>query len=261
MTSYAVTTIPVGSSEIPGPELFWMSHWDQWFPLTFQVVLIEGGDVLALVNTGPAEDLEPMNEGWASFLGERAAMKRKPGEFILDQLNSRGIQPEDITHVVLTPLQLYTVSNVLAFTSAQICIARRGWVHFHTTHEHPHDNRATSIPDEILVELVTTAWPRVRLLEDEDQLAPGLRTWWSGGHHRASMVVEVDTPNGVVAISDTFFYLRNVHENHPVGISENIYEALSTYERVASTADHILPLYDPANLETYPDGIVSRLDP
>ena len=260
MSRYSVTTMPVGTSLIPGPELFWMSHWDEWLPLTFQVVLIEGDGIRALVNTGPAEDLEPMNRGWASFLGEKAAMTREPGQFVLEQLESRGIRPEEITHVILTPLQLYTVSNVLAFERAEICIARRGWVHFHTTHEHPHDNRATSIPDDILVELVTTAWPRVRLLEDEDELAPGLRTWWSGGHHRASMVVEVDTPAGVVAISDTFFHLQNVEEDHPIGISENIYEALAAHARVRRTADIIVPLYDPANFDRFADGVVSRAD-
>ena len=107
---------------------------------------------------------------------------------------------------------------------------------------------------------MTTAWPRVRLLEDEDELAPGLRTWWSGGHHRASMVVEVDTPAGVVAISDTFFHLQNVEEDHPIGISENIYEALAAHARVRRTADIIVPLYDPANFDRFPDGVVSRAD-
>ena len=260
MSEYAVTTMPVGRSVIPGPELFWMSRWDEWLQLEFQVILIEGDGVVALVNTGPAADLGPMNEGWASFLGARAAMSRRPGEFVLDQLDARGVTPADVTHVILTPLQLYTVSNVLAFPNARICIARRGWVHFHTTHRHPHDDRATSIPDEILRELVTGAWDRVRLLEDEDEIASGLRTWWSGGHHRASIVVEVDTPNGVVAISDTFFHLSNVMDEHPIGISENIYEAMETYARVRATADHILPLYDPGNFERYPGGSVSRLD-
>jgi glyoxylase-like metal-dependent hydrolase (beta-lactamase superfamily II) len=233
MTTYSVTTLAVGSSIIPGPELFWMNDFDQWHPLVFQVVLIQGPGVTAIVNTGPALDLAPMNDGWASFLGEKARLER------------------------LTPLQLYTVSNVLAFPNAQIAIAERGWVHFHTTHEHPHDNRATSIPDEILVELVTTAWPRVRLLKDEDEIAPGLRTWWSGGHHRASIVVEVDTDKGVVAISDSYFHERNVVENVPLGINENMYEVIACYERVRRTADVILPLYDPANFERHPGGRVA----
>lgn len=257
MTDYEVTTLAVGESIIPGPELFWMNNFEEWFPLTFQSVLIRGNGIVALVNTGPAADLEPMNAGWASFLGEKARMQRGEGEFILDQLAAHGVSPAEVTHVILSPLQLYTVSNVLAFPNAQICIARRGWVHFHTTHEHPHDSRATSIPDDILAPLVTTEWPRVRLLEDEDQLADGLRTWWSGGHHRASIVVEVDTEIGVVAISDSYFHERNVTENVPLGINENMYEILAAYDRVRRTADVILPLYDPANFTRFPQGRVS----
>lgn len=257
MKRYSVTTLALGTAEVPGPELYWMSHFEEWFPLVFQAVLIRGEGVCALVNTGPARDLTDMNDQWASFLGERARMHRGDGQFILDQLAAHGVAPDDITHVILTPLQLYTVSNVLAFPSAEICIAERGWVHFHTTHQHPHDNRATSIPDEILTELVTTAWSRVRLLKDEDEIAPGLRTWWSGGHHRASIVVEADTASGVVAISDTFFVHENVTDDVPIGISENIYEALATHDRVRRTADIVLPLYDPENFSRFPDGLVA----
>ena len=257
MSSFRVTTLPVGHSEIPGPELYWMREWDRWFPLTFQVVLLQSSDAVVLVNTGPAADLGPMNEGWESFLGPRARMRRHDGEFVIDQLARVGVAPGDVTHVVLTPLQLYTVSNVLAFPDARICISRRGWEHFHRVRTHPHDDRATSIPDEILVALVTTAWPRVRLLDDEDTVLPGLRTWWSGGHHRASIVVEADTAAGVAAISDTFFHLDNVMSNHPIGISENIYESMACHERVRRTADLIVPLYDPANFDRFPDGVIA----
>lgn len=260
MTLYSVRTMPVGKSVIPGPELFWMSRWDEWLPLTFQSVLIRGGDVTVLINTGPALDLGPMNTGWATFLGERAAMSRRDGEFILDQLDANRVRPGDVTHVVLTPLQLYSVSNVLAFPNAQVCISKRGWLHFHATHGHPHDNRATSIPDDILVPLVTSAWPRVRLLEDEDQLAPGLRTWWAGGHHRASIVIEVDSTAGVVAISDCYFYLENVTDDHPIGISESLEELRVAYRRVRQRADIFLPLYDPKNFERFPAGWVAGED-
>lgn len=256
MTEYSVTTLAVGHGQVPGPELYWMTKFDEWHPLTFQCVLIRGNGVVALVNTGPAADLEPMNAGWETFLGPKARMHREDGEFILEQLTRLGVAPEDVTHVILTPLQLYSVSNVLAFPRAQVCIAERGWVHFHTTHDHPHDNRATSIPDDILVALVTTAWPRVRLLADEDEIVPGIRTWWAGGHHRASIVVEVDTPKGVVAVSDAYFRVENVVDDIPIGINENIYEVLECYRRVRERADVILPLYDPDNFARHPDGRV-----
>jgi len=253
---YTIAILPVGLGDVPGPELFWMRDFDQWHTLQFQVMLITGPGITALVNTGPARDLTSMNDGWAAFLGERARLRREPGEFVLDHLARLNIDPADITHVILTPLQLYTVSNVLAFPNAQICLSKRGWLHFHTTHEHPHDDRATSIPDDILAALVTDAWPRVRLLEEEDEIAPGLRTWWSGGHHRASLAVEVDTGAGTVAISDSYFVLANVERNHPIGINESFAEIFATYARVRETADIVLPLYDPDNLRRFPTGVI-----
>jgi len=256
VTRFEATLLAVGRSEIPGPELFWMSDWDAWYPLVFQVVLLRDAGVTVLVNTGPGPDLRALNDRWSAVLGERAVLHRSPGELLADQLARQGVSPEDVTHVILTPLQLYTVGNVLAFPAAQICLARRGWIQFHTTHAHPHDDRASSIPDDILVHLVTDVWPRVRLLGDEEEILPGLRAWWCGGHHRASMVVEADTDAGTAAISDCYFYLDNVERNHPIGITENIAEALAAYQRVRDTADIVLPLYDPANFDRYPGGRV-----
>jgi hypothetical protein len=253
---YGVRSLPVGHADIPGPELFWMSNWSDWFPLTFQVVLIQGGGLTVLVNTGPAHDLAPMNELWVKILGERAPMRRSDDELITAALATVSVRPQDVTHLILTPLQFYTTSNVPLFTNAQICLSRRGWVHYHTTHAHPHDVRWNCIPRNVLIHMVTDAWDRVRLLEDDDEIAPGLRTWWAGGHHRATLAVEVDTAVGTVVISDVFFYYENVEESRVLGINENMYEALTAYER-ARTAAHRVPLYDPKVFERYAGGVIA----
>lgn len=255
--NYGVRILPLGFGEVPGPEVYWMSDWDKWYRLAFQAFLIEGPGIRALVGTGPARDLSEMNAGWASFLGERAAFQREPGQWLPEQLAAIGVELDSITHVLLTPLQLYTTANVLAFPNAQVCITRRGWEHFHTTHRHPHDDRATSLPPEVLASLVLDGWHRVRLLADEDEVAPGLRTWWSGAHHRASMAVEVDTSEGIVTITDSYFTGRNLEENHPIGIAENIYEAIAVHERIRRVADVALTLYDEDQLARFPDGIVA----
>lgn len=257
---YSVRLLHLGDGDVPGPEVFWMSDWDVWHRLAFQAVLVQGPGVTALIGTGPAKDLGPMNAGWASFLGERAAMRREPGQWLPDQLGTLGLAPDDITHVLLTPLQLYTTSNVPLFTRAQICVTERGWQHFHRTKNHPHDDRWTSLPPAVLEFLTITAWDNVRLLADEDEIAPGLRTWWAGSHHRASMVVEIDTPRGLVTVTDAYFTRRNLETNHPIGICENIYEAMAVHERVRRIADIPLTIYDPAQLETYPDGVVVAAD-
>ncbi len=254
---YSVRSLKVGQVEIPGPELFWMGGWDEWYPLWLQIVLIQGNGVTALVNTGPPPDLSPINSIWTSMLGDRAELIRAPEEEIDAVLARVGLSPSDITHLFLTPLQLYTTGNVLRFPNATICLSKRGWIHYHTTHEHPHDSRWHSISKEVLVHMVTDGWDRVRLLEPEDEPISGIRSWDSGVHHRASMVVEVDSASGVVAISDSFFYYENIEEGRLLGINENMYEALAANQRVLNTAQHIIPLYEPRVFDRYPEGIVA----
>jgi hypothetical protein len=55
--TYEVQVLKVGQSDVPGPEVYWMSHWDQWLTLYFYMVVIRGGESVAIVNTGPPLDL------------------------------------------------------------------------------------------------------------------------------------------------------------------------------------------------------------
>lgn len=55
-----------------------------------------------------------------------------------------------------------------------------------------------------------------------------------------------------------FFHYANVEGGHIVGINENMYEALATYERTRRVADHIVPLHEPAVFDRYPDGIIAK---
>lgn len=256
--TYDVRVLKAGQTRIPGPELFWMSEWGQWYTIFFNVVLIRGEGRTVLVNTGAPDDLTPINETWERVLGEGARFERAEDERILPRLRSAGVAPEDVTHVIVTPFQLYSTAGIPLFPNAEICLSKRGWVHFHTTHNHPHDIRWASFSREVLTHLVVDAWDRVRLLEDEDEVAPGVRTWWAGTHHRASLAVEVDTPQGTVVASDAFFHYANVEQGHILGINENMYEALETYERTRRGADHIVPLYDPEVFDRYPGGAIAK---
>ena len=60
-----------------------------------------------------------------------------------------------------------------------------------------------------------------------------------------------------MALSDAYFYLENVERPHPIGINESMYEALDAYARVARTADVVVPLYDPKNLDRFAGGVVA----
>lgn len=241
-SAWTVDLIAVADAEIPGPQLYWMRSFNEWFPITFQVVVLRNNEYTVLINAGLPEDIGPYNASVVAEMGDRSrVLARRP---LIDQLGELDVHAESVTHVILSPLQWYTTGTIPYFPSATICLSERGWVHFHTTHDHPHDVRARSIPETILRHLVTDAWPRVRLLADEERLLPGLRTWWSGGHHRASIVIEIDTAQGTVAVTDAAFHAANVADNIPLGINESLEETLLTYSRLRG-ADHLIALYDP----------------
>lgn len=258
---WSVRVCSVGESLIRGPEVFWMSDWDEMLPLAFNVTVARRADAVALVNTSPPEPTDIVVQGFPQmrYLHDAPGgdLVRSPRQTMVGALETLGLTPDDVTHVLLTPLELYTTGTLHLFRSAEVCITRRGWVHFHTTHDHPHDKRWRSFPRETLVDLVTDSWDRVRLLEDEDEILPGLRTWWSGAHHRESMVVEIDTAAGVVAVSDSFFYYENVEDGRLLGLNESMYEALACNQRVLRTARHIVPIHDPKVFDRYPDGLIA----
>jgi hypothetical protein len=258
---YGVRSISVGTFEEPGPAVFWMQRFDEWISLRLQLVLIRGSGRTVLVNTALPDDLSGLHAEFPTALmwqppGQRGATIRRPDELQVPALAAAGVAPEDVTDIILTPIVRYTTETLDAFPNARIHMSKRGWIHFHTTHSHPHDHRG-AFPRDTLVHLVTDWWDRVSLLEDEHEIAPGLRTWHSGVHHRSSLVVEVDTLAGTVAISDSFFVYENIEGGIPLGLNESFDEMFATNARVLRTARHIVPLYDARVFERYPGGVIA----
>ncbi len=264
--NYKVNVLRLGRFNVPNWEVFWMSKFNTPenhgnLPLTLNMVVIQGNGINAIVNTGPSREMIPvLDEKWRKLFGEDAGLYVSPEEYPENALGSIGLTPDDIDYVFVTPFQTYSVGNINMFKNAKICLSKKGWISLMAPEwkNHPHDQRDGCIPDENLRYILFDAWDRLRLLEDEDVIADGLSVFWSGVHHRASMCVKCDTETGPMIASDSFFYAENVEQNWPIGISENMYEALRCYERVRKEAAHIIPLYDPKVYDKYKDGIVAK---
>lgn len=265
--NYKVNVLKLGRFQVPNWEVFWMSRFNvpensEPLPLTLNMVVIQGGGKTAIVNTGPSKEMIPVLDAkWRKLFGENAGLHVDESEYPENALATLGIKPEDVDYVFLTPFQAYSVGNVNMFGNAKICVSKKGWKLLMAPEwkKHPHDfPRQSCIPDENFNYLVGEAWDRLVLLEDEDTVEDGLSVFWSGVHHRASMCIKAETKTGAMITSDSFFYEENVLERWPIGINESMYEALECYERVASEARHIIPLYDPKVFDKYPGGVVAE---
>lgn len=255
--TYAVRVFRAARADVPRPEVFWMSGWSEWETLHFYVVLIQGTGINALINTGPPKDLEVLNSRWRAFGGQRCQLIREETETPESILKTAGLTPADITHILLTPLQLYTTANLKLFRNAQICFLRRGWVE-DVIARPPwlHVPREFCVADDVLHYLLFEAWHRVRLLDDEDDICPGIHAAWVGTHHRSSTLFLIQTTRGIVGVSDCAFKYGNL-DDHPLGIGESIEEGYYAYRRIRKEVHHFVPLYDPDVLSRYPHGVVA----
>ena len=252
--TYRVDVLKMGHLEVPGPEVYWMSHWEQWETLTFYMVLIRGNGKTIIINTGLPSDLATLNTALGTFAGTRCRLFRTEEERPLNALEKIGVRPESVDHVLLTPLQSYATANIPLFPRAEICFSRRGWIEdIMARPSFVHSPRQMCIPDDVLKYLLFQAWERVSLIEDECEVCPGIHAWWSGGHHRSSMVYSIEAAAGLVMVGDCAFKYGNL-TRHPLGIAESLAECNVAYRRIQQNAAHFIPLYDPDVLVRYPSG-------
>jgi hypothetical protein len=258
MPQYTLQFVPVGHNELPG----WIgsagSPTHVWETYTFYIVLIRGEGRLIAINSGPPTDLADLNAAMSPAGGDRTYVHVAPHERTLAALESVGVYPDEVDTLLLSPLVGYATGNVDLFRRAEICILRRGWTDFFapTYRERNDIRRFADIPREQLTHLVTDAWPRVRLLEDEDTLAPGITTWFAGVHHRSSLATCISTSIGRVVYTDAFFFFRNREQRVPIGIAESVFEHLELEARLDRDADLVLPGFDGSILERFPSRIV-----
>lgn len=256
--TYEIDLLELGRWDwAPGFEMFWMEPNAPSEPLSVVSLLIRGGGHTVLLNTGPDPALLPaLNQAWASF-DPRHQLRVHDHQRLEAALASAGAAPDDVDTVIVTPFQPYAIGNLLTLDRAVYALSKQGWIEFHAPRwrQHPHDHRPFCIPGPILTSLVTDKWPQVRLLEDEEEILPGLRCFWTGAHHRSSMAVSISTREGRVIASDCFFRYENITENRPLGINESLSETLAAYERIRAEAEILIPLYDPRVFDRHPNGI------
>lgn len=257
---YSVQAFNAGTFYVPGPEVYWLEGWNQREEMNAVVFLVRGGGKNILINTGPPQDLATLNEAWLKFFGyPEAQIVRTEEQRVQNILRTQGLAPDDISTVIVTPLQLYATANIHLFQRAQICISRKGWIEdFQAPYYHLHVPRHLRISREVNDYLQNEGWERLRLLADEEEILPGLRVFWAGVHHRSSLAVCIETEKGTVVITDSFFKYGNVEQGKYLGVMESMMEADATWARLRKDGKILASIYDPEVFKRYPNGVLAR---
>lgn len=202
---FSVNVLKMGVVPVPGPEVYWMSHWDQFEELAFLMVVARNEKHTVVVNCGPPVDITQMNAFWKPFHPSgKVQFARSESERPVNALASLGIDPKDVTHLIVSPLVGYACGNLSLFPNAQFVISRTGWIEDVIAPAYAaHVPREIFVPNDVLRFLLFDAWDRVRFM-DEGEVCPGVRVWWAGVHHRSSLAIAIDSKEGQVLASDSF---------------------------------------------------------
>lgn len=144
-------------------------------------LLVRTGDELILIDTGNGSKLSPK---------EQTIFDLAPGDVLLDNLQARGVAPEDVTMVLLTHLHMdhvggasRTVGDTVAasFPNARYVVQRREW-------EDALHNRS-HMRVSYRLENLEPLQGQLHLLDGDAEVAPGVSVHVTGGHTRAHQCV------------------------------------------------------------------------
>lgn len=254
---YSVRVFRAGGEYGPAASVYWNDRLAEYCDLYYYLALIENEDRRILVNTGMPEDFTEF-ENFVKAWNPNCRIYRDTSEGTKQILGSAGLTPADIDLVLITPLTVYSTGNLALFPNAKFGFNRKGWIDFWAPAKHaPRLPLNIAMCRQSRVFLAETGVERVRLLEDEEDVYPGVRCFHTGGHHASSMAISVETAKGTVILGDCFFTYDNLEKNIPIGWAENHQEIYAAYARVRDEADIAVPLYDPEVLKRYPNGVIA----
>jgi glyoxylase-like metal-dependent hydrolase (beta-lactamase superfamily II) len=195
-------------------------------PLTLHyfVWLILGGPHPILVDTGFLED-EARARQIRNYVSPAAMVERA------------GVKPAEVPIALITHLHYDHWAGHSLFPAAEFWI-QRDEVAFWTGPFGRLPAFRQSANAEALARLVTLNYAdRVRIVEGDREVLPGLRVHRVGGHTAGLQIVTVETARGpVVLTSDASHFYRNVEARQPVQIITSLPEMLAAFETIHALA-------------------------
>ncbi|HVO88590.1 MAG TPA: N-acyl homoserine lactonase family protein [Casimicrobiaceae bacterium] len=218
MTTYSIHPLEIGRRRADSALFMFLTDPGVEIEIAYRLWVLRSGEQLFVVDTGP-----PLEEA------HRRGITRV--REIDEALAEVGVRGEDVRTVVLTHLHWDHAANAAKFPNA-VYLAQRGEIEFFRSHarEHPAMNRFFS-HQAYLGTLIDQG--RIRPIDGDQPIAPGLTAMRVGGHTPGSQMLVVDAVEGTSVITgDAIPLHRNYLENIPSGIVVNTLEAIAALERV-----------------------------
>jgi glyoxylase-like metal-dependent hydrolase (beta-lactamase superfamily II) len=221
---YEVYALKYAERETTACQFFYRDPSHDPITLHFYVWLIRGGPHPVLVDAGCGED-DAAQRGLRNYVSPAVMVERA------------GVRPADVPVVAISHLHWDHWAGHRLFPSAEFWVQREEAA-FWTGPIARYDLYRQLANAPALGELVTLNYAgRIRLVEAEREILPGLRVHWVGGHTAGLQIVSVETAKGrVVLTSDASHFFRNVERRWPTQIITSLPQMLAAFDTIHELA-------------------------
>jgi glyoxylase-like metal-dependent hydrolase (beta-lactamase superfamily II) len=251
---YKITALDYGYQIYPAQFVFFGASFDEWVRVELYLFVLQGGGKNVLIDAGMSKiHAEYSNPYITANLGEK-------GEFIiredpLDLLQEhKGLKENDIDYIYIIHFHLDHVCNLPMFKKSKFIVSRRNFSEV-VAPRHPEMVPPIIFPREAIHYLMGEANDRLLLIDDHQEILPGIDMFTSGGHTLGHQTIRVLTNKGYHFFPmDNLPFYKNLEKHIPVGNPVNLsqaYDALKIAEREQGVV--VVP-HDPILKEKYPDG-------
>ncbi len=221
---YEVYALKYGERDTTACQFFYREASHAPITLHYFVWLITGGPHPILVDTGFLDD-DARQRGIRNYVSPAAVVERA------------GVKPGEVPLALITHLHYDHWAGHSLFPNAEHWI-QQDEVAFWTGPFVRHQAFRGSANVDSLARLVTLNYAnRVRMIDGDREVYPGIRVHRVGGHTAGLQIVTVQTERGTVVLtSDASHFYRNVEKRQPVQIITSLPEMLAAFETIDALA-------------------------
>lgn len=242
MSQYKIYAVWYGQRSTIARDVFYGDFHDAPVDLAYYLWVVTDGARTVVVDLGFTPEV-------AKKRGREIA---RPVDVGLRQI---GVDPAAVSDVILTHFHYDHVGNYALFPNALFHVQDEEMRVFTGRHLRFRPYHDLVEIDDICALVRLNHEGRLRFVDGDKQLFPGISVHRVGGHAPGIQVVRVATRRGqAVVASDATHLYRNMEEHIPFYLTHalaQVHDAFDRVQELADSADLIFPGHDPAVLERF----------
>jgi glyoxylase-like metal-dependent hydrolase (beta-lactamase superfamily II) len=239
--------VPVAELVVGGPK-------DTKVDIAMIVWLIRGGGHTILFDSGFHRDTYLKEFPMKDFLRPDEAVKLA------------GVQPEDVTDIVISHAHWDHMGGIDLFPKAQVWIQKEEYRYYTGEAWQPGRDHGGIDPEDVKQLVRINLEGRLHLVDgDNIEIFPGIRAFTGSRHTYASQYLRVDGKAPVVLASDNVYFYLNLSSHLASATFSDADHAANIAQQarmieLAGSADRVVPGHDGLQFEKFPSkGRVARI--